>query len=303
MHLQTILVVALSALFGSISLHAQFVHPRHVISGAGGRMTSANAIVQGTLTQTAIGYLGGPDSVAHVGFWYPVRVTREIDSTNVVFALPQVRAKTGDIIDVPIRQERGRWLNGRKPASVTFNISFNGSVLQPLSPMTSCPASGFCTVVVGAVPLTSEGVVATIRCRVKLGDAEVTPLHISQVLWPPDSRVRTEVRHGDLLITNICHEGDSTRLIIAGEATRLLPPRPMPAASIIDVDYALAGRSDVSVAIVDAVGAEVSKILQTTQSYGSYSVRHDVSSLPAGTYFVVLRSDDGLFMQPLVIAR
>lgn len=300
---QTILFVLTLVFCCATSIHAQFIHTRHVISGAGGRMTSPDAIVQGTLTQTAIGYLGGKDSVAHVGFWYPVRITREIDSTNVVFALPTIRAKTGDVIDIPIRQEQGRWLNGRRPTKLTFHVSFNGSVLQPLDPSAICPASGFCTVQVPAVPLAAEGVVATIRCRVKLGDAEQSPLRITEVLWPPNSRVRTEVQHGELIITNICHQGDSTRLVIAGEATRLAPPRPMPATSMIDIDYTLAGKSDVKISIVDAVGAEVGAVVAALKNYGLHSIHHDVSMLPAGKYFVMLRCDDGLFMQPLVIAR
>lgn len=266
-------------------------------------MSSSEAVVQGTLTQTAIGYLGGPDSVAHVGFWYPVRLTREIDSTNVIFSLPVIRAKTGDVVDVPIRQDQGRWLNGRKPSKVTFHVSFNGSVLQPLNPSTKCPASGFCTVEVPAVPLMTEGVVATIRCRVKLGDAEESPLLLSEVLWPANSRVRTSVHHGSLVATNICKAGDSTRLIIAGESTRLSAPRPMPASSTIDIDYVLAGRSNVAISIVNDLGAEVETVVSATQSYGPHSIRHNVATLAAGRYYVTLRCDDGLFMQPLVIAR
>lgn len=285
------------------TLHAQYKHPRHVISGAGGRMASPTAKLEGTLTQTAIGYLGGKDSTAHVGFWYPVVLSNEIDTTNIVLMLPEMRVKTGDVIDIPIRQESGRWKLGRIPATVTISVAFNGSVLQPLSPASNCPVSGFCTVNLTAQPLAQSGILGTIRCKVKLGDAEETPLRIAEVTWPPNSRVQTVVKHGNLVVTDICHQGDSTRLIIAGEATRLMPPRPIPASSSIDVDYTLAGKTPISLSIVDVAGNEVSTIMREDRTAGAYSSHHDITSVAAGKYFVLLRTDEGIFMQPLTVVR
>jgi len=287
----------------STDVLAQYRHPRHVISGAGGRMSSADVRLEATLTQTAIGYLGGTDSSAHVGFWYPVVLTSEIDTTGVVFQLPHIEAKTGDVIDIPIRQEQSHWLKGRIPTSVILSVSFNGSVLQPLEPRTQCPTSGMCTAEVTVTPSASDGIVGTIRCKVKLGDAEQTPLLITAVQWPPTSRVRTTLIHGDVEIMDICHEGDSTRLIIAGEATRLAPPRPMPATTTIDVAYAVAGRTSLSISLVNASGTEVLGLITQEHEAGRYVVRQDVSAVPVGKYFVVMRTNEGLYMQPLVIVR
>ncbi|MBU3742872.1 MAG: hypothetical protein FGM24_11430 [Candidatus Kapabacteria bacterium] len=282
---------------------AQYKHPRHVISGAGGRMSSATAKLEGTLTQTAIGYVGGPDSTAHVGFWYPVVTTKETDSAVIIIALPDTKAKTGDIIDIPIIQQNSRWSTRNAPSTVSVSVAVNGSVLQPIDPTATCPPAGLCTLSVQARPLASDGVLAVMRCQVKLGDADMSPLHITGVTWPPNSRVHCIVRHGSLQVTDICREGDSTRLIIAGEATRLMPPRPSPAVAMIDGSYSLAGRTDVSLTIVDATGQVAQTVVALPQPAGSYTYRHDVSGLPVGQYFLVLRTDEAICMQPLAIAR
>lgn len=282
-------------------VYGQFKHPRHVISGAGGRMSSPAVKLEGTLTQTAIGFLGGPDSTAHVGFWYPVVTSKEIDTTTIVLLLPDIRVKTGDIVDIPIRQENGRWPSGKRPEFIKISVAFNGSILQPLDGSATCPISGFCTVPITVKPLMSDGILGTIKCKVKLGDAEETPLRIAEVTWPPNSRVKTIVRHGNLIVTDICHQGDSTRLIIAGEATRLMPPRPLPARSTIDINYMLAGRTDVQLSIVDIAGNEHLTILTAVQTAGSYSLSQDVSAIPSGKYFLMMQTVDGTFMQPLMV--
>lgn len=281
--------------------YGQYKHPRHVISGAGGRMSSTTVKLEGTLTQTAIGFLGGQDSTAHVGFWYPVVLSKEIDTTTIILLLPDMRVKTGDIVDIPIRQENGRWPAGKRPATITVSVAFNSSILQPLNASAKCPVSGFCTVPITAAPLASDGILGTIKCKVKLGDAEETPLRIAEVTWPPNSRVKTIIRHGNLVVTDICRQGDSTRLIIAGEATRLMPPRPLPAYATIDIDYALAGRSNVDLSIVDVAGNLIQQLFATIHTAGSYSHKHDVGSLPAGKYYLMMRTEDGTFMQPLMV--
>ena len=297
----TMFLISLLAFVHAVK--GQYRHPRHVISGAGGRMSSPTVKLEGTITQTAIGYLGGADSTAHVGFWYPVVLTNQIDTTTIVLLLPDMRVKTGDVVEIPIRQENGRWPYGKKPASVTVAIAFNGSILQPLDPTSRCPVSGFCTVNINTTPLATDGILGTIKCRVKLGDAEESPLRIAEVTWPPNSRVRTIVRHGNLIVTDICHQGDSTRLIIAGEATRLMPPRPMPANDVIEIDFTLAGRTPVLLSVVDVAGNVISEVLREERKAGAYSIRADVSALPNGKYFALLRTTDGTFMQPLMVLR
>ncbi len=240
---------------------------------------------------------------AHLGFWYPVSVLRDIDTASVALALPELSTATGSIVEIPILQTAARWPGGRMPSSVEIEVEFNGSVLQPADDAAPCPVGGMCTRVITAVPVPAQGVVGTIRFRVKLGDSPESIVRMTQVTWPDGFRLRTRLHNGKVSVNDLCEDAEGTRYIIAGERTILFPVTPQPAQTTVHVRWNLVASDNISVTIVDMGGRTVTELFAGPQLFGEHQQTADVSMLGAGQYYVVLSTSDGMYMQPLRIVR
>ena len=291
------------ALIAGASLSGQESNPHSILSGGGGTMNSTEHSVRGSLSQTAIGHVSMADRAADLGFWYVATRERSVDSASVIIALPNMDAETGQTIDVAIMQQEADWPNDVPPSEVELDITFNGSVLQPVEPFATCPPSGLCTVTVKAQPRDVSGMIGTARFQVKLGDAVASPLQITAVRWPEDVRVRTVATSGSVTVTDLCIDGDSVRLILAGDRTILRPPKPNPVQSQVNVSYRLVANSEIQLQVVDLSGTILLTLDSGLRDFGEHEVTGDVSTMAAGRYFLVLRTDDGVFYQPFMVMR
>jgi hypothetical protein len=77
---------------------------------------------------------------------------------------------------------------------------------------------------------------------------------------------------------------------------------PNPAPGFVHVRFHVRDGGDVSLRVYDALGREVARLHDGTTA-GVSEVRWDARALPAGTYFVVLRSGAHLVSKPVVLVN
>jgi hypothetical protein len=70
--------------------------------------------------------------------------------------------------------------------------------------------------------------------------------------------------------------------------TNTLDVFPNPAASEVRVAYSIGSRSDVLLRLFDILGNEVARLANDAHNAGSYEVRWNVKSIPAGSYILQL---------------
>lgn len=87
------------------------------------------------------------------------------------------------------------------------------------------------------------------------------------------------------------------------EERMLLNVYPNPAVKSTSITYSIASPALVEMAIFNALGAEVTTLVNKKQGAGLYHATADLSLLPAGNYFVQLRADGKTELQKLVIVR
>lgn len=105
-----------------------------------------------------------------------------------------------------------------------------------------------------------------------------------------------------ILDDNICFVAG--RLINTGSTTyQLHQPKPTPAVNEAKIEYGIGLSGNASIELVDAMGQKVMTLIDQPHASGNYEMTLDVSRIPAGVYFYVLRSGPYLERQKLVITK
>ncbi|WP_420455152.1 T9SS type A sorting domain-containing protein [Rubrivirga sp.] len=89
----------------------------------------------------------------------------------------------------------------------------------------------------------------------------------------------------------------------APAADALLAPAPNPARDRATVGFELAEAGDVTVAVFDALGREVARLLDGPAEAGVQEVTFDAAGLPAGVYVVRMTTGTGTFAERITVVR
>ena len=283
-------------------LSAQTEVGREVMSGGGGRMESGQYRANGTISQTTIGRARRSDSSRHlIGFWY---WAKEGEPAALV-TLPEVEGNSGEIVSIPLTLEESHGLNRLPHRRFTAQIRFNGSLLEPVGETSECERDrDKCIVTVkGEGPDDSTGVLATLTFRAKLGNAESTPLEIISFSWDALPTAPVMKRHGHFYLLDLCRAADSTRLFISGEAASIIAIRPNPVATTTEIDFSLIEEGGAELFLVDLLGNTVLQLLDAPLEPARYTLRADLSDLPAGRYFLTLRTPTEVITETVEVSR
>ncbi len=83
----------------------------------------------------------------------------------------------------------------------------------------------------------------------------------------------------------------------------LLSAFPNPATNMTTVNYLLGSEMDLEIELYDMTGARMALVESGRRQTGVHAVRVNLGSLPAGTYYLQMRTDAGVVTKPLTIAR
>lgn len=78
---------------------------------------------------------------------------------------------------------------------------------------------------------------------------------------------------------------------------------PSPAGNFVTIDYAIDNASEVSIEIFDAQGKSVLNMAKETLAAGKHSVKVDVSSFAAGSYFYNVATENGVLFSRFSVAK
>lgn len=283
------------------SLFAQQTELRREVSSGGGEvMESESYRVHGTLSQTAIGRTTGDKPARHnVGFWYWAKSERPA----LLLGLPELEAESGDTVTVDLSLLESRGLAGVQGSTFITRIRFNGSLLEPIDPGVVCVReNGGCIVEFEGPLPSSNGTIATLRFRAKLGNAPRTPLEIEEFRLTSGSPIDLMRRDGEFRLLDLCRV-DGVRLVLDGYATRISGVVPNPVATLSTISFELAENGPAELLLVDGLGRPVALYLRETFDHGAYQLEIDLSAHPVGSYFLVLRTATEQALHPIEVMR
>jgi hypothetical protein len=142
-----------------------------------------------------------------------------------------------------------------------------------------------------------------VRFRVLIGDAIQTPLTISSSFDFTSGRARVQSRSNGLFRLNGYCVGDGNRLVKSKPSTRILRNVPNPFNPGTSIEYEIAEDGFVDLTITNAMGREVTSLVQAIETAGLHRIRFDAAELPSGVYYCVLRSGGRLDVHSLILSK
>ena len=134
-----------------------------------------------------------------------------------------------------------------------------------------------------------------------LGDTSETPIVIDSFYW--DNKVVDYISYDGLFkLLGICEEGD-TRYVYTQGIQYLTTPTPNPASTSIKFGYSTIEPGFHEVLLVDVMGRVMRQIHRGPTEPTKRDVTLDVSDLPGGQYFLVMRTPSTVFKRAVHISR
>ncbi len=301
------LMVIVGMLLSVNGAQGQTTVTRRVVSGSGGTAGSSGHTVSGTLSQTAAGRLTREvQGRRHdVGFWYRAYPPEVVTTVS----LPDIETNVGTRLSVDLHLKTEKSRDSEReflPRRFTARIRFNGTLLRPINGSPDCSYDGDdCVLEISGIAQMEEGTIATLEFITALGNAESTVLEIESFEWDRmgEERITVLREHGSMLLPDVCRVGDEIRLVTSGAAAKLTL-WPNPASEIATLEYTPNETGPVDISFVNVLGTEVVRFVdEEAEADHIYRAEFDLTTISAGTYFVVLRMRSETVTRRLVIRK
>ncbi len=271
---------------------------RSVIGNGGGRLSTANSAVRGTVGQPAIGRVGGADSKHNLGFWY------RSHSGGTVVAVPNREGEIGTTTTVQIMLMSSKGLVDFGPRSFVITLRYNSTVLVNKSTYPCTRSGDDCVLTVTGTMRDSVGVLAEIPFLITLGNAEHTDLIIDSVEWVGAGDVSTTKFNGRFQALGLCEEGDSVRLIRRGPVAGITRIAPQPVAVYATATTFITDDGPTRMILINTLGREIAVVMDVASIQpGEHEVPLDLTEVASGQYYLVLMTPTDLYSEPIMIRK
>ena len=215
-------------------------------------------------------------------------VARDATAT---LATDTLAAAAGEIVSVPIRLRDARDVMFTGARAFTTELRFRASLLVPIGGTPEGSIDGEERVIpLDDLPLQADadGVLARYDFMAVLGDAETTPLTLSQSAAVGASFSVFE-SPGFFRLTDICREGGD-RLFDAQGVLRLAPNRPNPFNASTQIEYETIEAGFTELYVTDLLGRRLATLHAGSLPPGTHVAVFDAAEFPSASYLVVLRT-------------
>ncbi len=265
-----------------------------------------------------------PDSDETISSWIGIRadpciefdsvmVTATASFATAMISLADISGGTDDTVGIGIMVNESSLLQRSRAKSLRMAVTFNRTLLLPMKVQTRI--GGRVTVLRNEVVgddrvfefalenpgMTPVDTFAVLICETGLGNAESTPLTISDFAWL-DGIVRTITINGSFTSTGICREG-GPRLIDVPESPSIIAAYPNPFNPTTTVLFTIPRDMRVRIQVLNAFGIQVALLVDQMFKQGSSTIRFEADGLPTGLYFVHLTSEEGTAVIPVMLVK
>ncbi len=137
--------------------------------------------------------------------------------------------------------------------------------------------------------------------KVALGNNDRDTIIISDI-YPIAGYTDIDSSAGIFTLDNVCYE-NGPRLFESVESLELMPVKPNPAQDIAEIEFEIIEDAVTEVYIIDIFGLKRAEILNKYMKAGRYSLIFDISQLPTGCYFYILKTLTQMKSGKLQISR
>ncbi len=143
----------------------------------------------------------------------------------------------------------------------------------------------------------ATGTLATLEFLVTLGERSETPVRIESFRWNSGD-AELQIHDGSV---RIMQEDGCERFIAVG--SELLRISPNPASGITRIHYETIESGPTTLELLDMLGRPVVTVLQAERRAEAGIAEIDLSGIPTGTFYLVLRTSSTQVVQQVLVVR
>jgi hypothetical protein len=174
---------------------------------------------------------------------------------------------------------------------IPIGVSFDGTIASgwTVTGQSIVGAGNFQFSATGTTPLVGPGILAFFEARVALGDSIATFISSGDTAGFSNLRASLAINRGLFTLDGVCMVGGS-RLVLANGAFGLRAVRPNPTVGTAEVEFETVESGRTQLLLYDALGGLAGVVLDEVLDPRSYVVALSTTTLPAGIYYLELRS-------------
>jgi hypothetical protein len=292
-------------IFSMVDLQSQKIR-KQVISPGGLTLKSSNIRINGTLGQTITGRVSNTNKNINkgLGFWNDGAVASN-PTPYCLISIPKREAKIGDTIQIPLTLNEFKFKKYANVNDFEAKIRYNSQVLQPIGNTPNCTISqnDDCVITLNGSIKDTFGVLFNMEFMVRLGSTESTPLIIESFKWIKPNNVKILSENGELLVTDICKAGDTSRFVKLSNLAGIISVGPNPSDGYLVVNYTIRENAGTRFILINNLGEEILELFNGIPNIGNHSSIFDLSFLPSGLYNIVMVTPTQLFSKKLIINK
>jgi hypothetical protein len=233
----------------------------------------------------------------------PINIQVINPSATVGFGSPLYQANSGDTVKIPFVIKSSTFLDTCHTFSYAGQIRFNKSLI---SPILTTPKGNKTTneriIQFNGVRNPNDTVLTVFTFIATLGDSEQTNLTIDNFEWN-DCSTSTNLVNSVFALTDLCNEGNITRLIKQGKSSAILEIKPNPLEKTGKISFLLGFDTQYSIYISDILGNKILTIDEGFNKLGKHEKYIDMTNLNSGTYIVILKTSTEIVSQLIQVSK
>ncbi|MFC2131273.1 choice-of-anchor D domain-containing protein [Bacteroidota bacterium] len=211
-------------------------------------------------------------------------------AASVELAADTIEGRTGEIVELPIYLNNPRNVEIAGATGYNLDLIFNYTLLDPLD-YPDAPVVDGMRIISLDLPRDpdSDNIIATIRCKVCLGNASETELQIANYK-SKDGIVAIRKYDGRFILKDVCDEGGKRLINPEGKAEILLAA-PNPASDVLEIVYELIEYGYTEIYLTNSIGDKVITFYECDNTdIGRSTIKGNISGLSTGLYFIILNT-------------
>jgi VWFA-related protein len=220
--------------------------------------------------------------------------------TTAKISIGDYEAVAGETVDLIINVTDAVNFENSGIAKIVANISFNSTLLIPLSGDKGSVSKSIRNLDVEIPIINNVPQSVNLKCITGLGNDSITSIKINDVTFD-GGYAQINKRNGSFKVDSICYYGGA-RLINPNSKTQIISIDPTPTENILGIKFELREDENTIVELISTSGKSI-KLINQNMNQGIYKFEYDVTELSSGIYYLILRTKNDICTKKVILCK
>ena len=227
---------------------------------------------------------------------------------TIEIRIPDIAGAPGEIVELPVYIDKiSASTKYSSVDSYIADLRFNSTLLEPVGPadVVMKDAIGYPERKIEIelpADYDDDGVMTVLQFRVGLGNQMTTPVRLENIYPSNDAKIVIKEASSVFTLEGNCLDG-GPRLIDTEGTLQLSQNSPNPGITKTVIDFEVIESGYTELYVVDIFGSKVLELIGNHLLPGKYSITANVSELPAGVYYYMLKTPSNLISRRMDVIK